>query len=256
MNRIDLAARSPASLPLHDLMCQARGIFLDWDGCVAIGNRVEPGATRLIARHADRVAILSNNSTHLPEDFAAILHSAGLSIPPERIVLAGVEAVRAAVARRPRRVLMFGSPRIRGFAHHEGLHLVREDPDLILLMRDTRFTFAKLERAANALHRGVPLLVANADRTHPGTDGRIVPETGALLAALAACAPAAAVTIVGKPGPTLFARACAVLGIARQDAVMIGDNAETDIRGAEDFGMRSLLIGGAGGVTLDALAGG
>jgi len=251
MNRPDDARESA----LRENGVDARdGIFLDWDGCVAIGNRVLPGARRLIERNPGRVAILSNNSTHLPDDFALLLRRAGIELPPERIILAGVETVRAAVARRPARVMMFASPRLRAFARGQGLALVREAPDLVVLMRDTRFTFARLERAANALHRGIPLIAANADRTHPGPDGQIVPETGALLAALVACAPDAAVTTVGKPGPLLFERACAVLGIDRDEAVMIGDNPETDIRGAENFGIRSVLVGGRSRLTLDDLA--
>lgn len=231
----------------------ADGIFLDWDGCVAIGNHVLPAARVLIERHVDRVVILSNNSTHLPEDLSMILARDGVVLPPEQIVLAGVEAVRHASAANAERVLMFASPRLRGFARSLGLELVREDPDLVLLMRDARFNYAKLERAANALQAGVPMIVANADRTHPGANGRLVPETGALLASLLSCAPDAEHMVVGKPGPMLFRRACEILGVASRNTVMIGDNPETDIKGAADFGIRSILVGGRSPIALDDL---
>jgi HAD superfamily hydrolase (TIGR01450 family) len=249
----NLKADAQASVDMENGLEGVDGIFLDWDGCVAIGNYVLPAARALIERHADRVVILSNNSTHLPEDLSTVLARDGVRLSPERIVLAGVEAVRNACAANAERVLMFASPRMRAFARGQGLDLVREDPDLVVLMRDARFGYAKLERAANALQAGVPMIVANADRTHPGTSGRLVPETGALLAALLACVPNAKRTIVGKPGPILFRRACAILGIAPRQAVMIGDNPETDIKGAIDFGIRSILVGGRSTVALDDL---
>jgi ribonucleotide monophosphatase NagD (HAD superfamily) len=48
--------------------------------------------------------------------------------------------------------------------------------------------------------------------------------------------------IVGKPERLLFERACAVLGIANTEALMIGDNSDTDIAGAKAFGIRSLQV--------------
>lgn len=239
----------------RQLINSAEAILLDWDGCVAVSNRVLPGARRLIARHAQRVAIISNNSSHLPEDFAHILADDGLAVPAERIFTAGVETIRVVAAYPRLRVLMLSAPKMRRLARELGLMLVREEPDVVLLMRDARFSYAKLERAANALRDGARLIVANADRTHPGPAGRLVPETGALLAALLACVGEQAdVEIIGKPGPLLFERACRSLGVEPRHAVMIGDNPETDGDGARRFGMQSIIVGRASGLSLDDLA--
>lgn len=229
----------------------AAAIFLDWDGCVMIGNTLIPAAKTLLERHADRIVILSNNSTHLPEDFTRILNQANVHIPPDRIILAGAEAVRLAMQTPEARTLLLGTTRIKAYARQMGLTLVRDEPDQILLTRDTRFTYAKLCRAGNALRRGAKLIVANVDSTHPGPDGHIVPETGAILAALLACVPTAPMVTVGKPGPLLFARACEVAGVAAHQAVMIGDNPQTDGKGATDYGVYPILIGPDAGLTLN-----
>lgn len=232
----------------------AEGVLMDWDGCVAVNNRVIIGAKRVIAQHCERVAILSNNSMHLPEDFAAILAENGLAVPVERIFLAGVETIRAVASRGPSRVMMFASVKMRRFARDLGITLVRDAPDIVLLMRDTRFTYAKLERAANAVRDGAKLVVANSDRTHPGLAGRLVPETGALLAALQTCVgDQVEPEIFGKPGPLLFERACQVLAITPQQAVMIGDNPETDGEGARRIGMPSIIVGAATGLLMEDL---
>jgi 4-nitrophenyl phosphatase len=216
-----------------------------------IGNKLIPGARTLLERHAGRIVILSNNSTHLPEDFTRILNQVDVQVPPERIILAGAEAVRLAMQNKDARILLLGSTRIKGYARQMGLRLVRDDPDHILLLRDTRFTYAKLCRAANALHSGAKLIAANVDTTHPGPDGHVVPETGAMLAALLACVPNVTMVTVGKPGPLLFSRACDVAGVAADQAVMIGDNPQTDGKGATDYGIHPILIGPNAGLTLD-----
>ena len=235
------------------LIAQARGILLDWDGCVAVDNRILPGARRFITQFRDRIAILTNNSSHLPEDIGALLAQDAIIFPTERIITAGVEAVRWALGESYGRTMLLGSQRMRGFAREQGLELVNEQAGLVLLMRDTRFTYRKLERAVNMIRDGARLAVANADRTHPGAGNRIVPETGALLAAIQACVPEASPMMIGKPAPLLFERACAVLGIAPREAVMVGDNPETDIAGAQAVGMASILIGGSERLSLGDL---
>jgi 4-nitrophenyl phosphatase len=233
----------------------AKGLLLDWDGCVAVNNRILAGASRLVLRYAERIAIISNNSTHLPADFAEILAQNGLSVPQERIFTAGMEAIRHVAASGAQRVLMIAAPKMRRLARDLGVQLVRDDPDTVLLMRDARFTYAKLERAANALQDGAKLIVANADRTHPGPGGRLVPETGALLAALRTCVGdmAPAPVIIGKPGPMLFECACRALAIRPYQAVMVGDNPETDGKGALELGIRPILVGGASPLRIEHL---
>jgi len=251
--RLSVARRQTfVEIPEQAALTDARGILLDWDGCVAVGANILPGARRLIAAKADRIAILSNNSTHLPEDIAGVLARERLTVTPERIILAGVETIRWAATQRSARVLLLAAPRLRAYARSRGLKLVRDDPDLVLLLRDTHLTYAKLERAVDAVAAGAPLVAANADRTHPGPGGRLIPETGALLAALTTCVPGVKPLTIGKPGPMLFEKACAALGVDPADAVMIGDNPETDGAGADALGMRSIIVDPASGDALDS----
>ncbi len=45
-----------------------------------------------------------------------------------------------------------------------------------------------------------------------------------------------------KPDPSIFQFACARLGVKPQEAVMIGDRVEKDIRGAKRAGLRAVLL--------------
>jgi len=232
---------------------QSEALLLDWDGCVAIGDKPDPLAIELMLERLDRVAIVSNNSTHLPEDFCQVLAKSGLTLPPSRVVLAGVEALKRALETGARRVMVVGDGRMKAYGRNHGLNIVQDEADLVVRLRDPRFSYARLERAANSLKAGARLIVANPDLTHPGCNGRIVPETGSLLAALTACVGDIEREIVGKPQPRLFDRACGALQASPENAVMIGDNPATDIAGAEAFGLGSILIGARSGLGFEDL---
>ncbi|MFN3522578.1 MAG: HAD-IIA family hydrolase [Phenylobacterium sp.] len=236
-------------------LSQAEGVLLDWDGCVALGDRPLPAALRLIRAHADRVAIVSNNSTHLPHMFAALLADAGAPIASERVILAGDEALKRAARAGSRRALVLGDSRMRAHAQSLGLNLVREEADLVVLLRDTRFSYARLERAVNSLTRGARLIVANPDGAHPGPNGRVTPETGALLAAILACVDPDGIEmeVIGKPAPGLFESACAVLGTGPGRAVMVGDNPHTDIAGARALGLGAIWVGERADLSIEDL---
>lgn len=239
------------------IVAEAKAVLLDWDGCVAFEDRLEPAALRLMQRNQEKVAIVSNNTSHLPEHFSEILAEQGLTLPPSRIFLAGAETLRRAAASGSTRTLLLGSARLKVRARKLGLNLVREEADLVVLLRDNRFSYGKLERAANSLRKGARLLVGNPDLSHPGLEGRIVPETGALLAALLACVGTedVATETVGKPEPDLFRRACGELGADPDRAVMIGDNPATDIAGAAALGLQGILIGPRSGLSFEDIAG-
>lgn len=248
--------RCDASLGFGEAPLRPRALLVDWDGCLAIGNRLQPGAASLLSCWQGRVVIVSNNSTHLPHQIARILDDAGLVIPADRILLAGYETIRIAAESSWRRAMILGDPRLRAAARALGISVAREAPEVVVLLRDTRFTFRQLERAANAILRGAALLVSNADLNHPGPGGEVVPETGALLAALLAATGKRPLDyqLVGKPSPRLFMRACDLLDIPPEDALMIGDNPDTDVAGAAAVGMPCVTIGGAAGRTLESVA--
>jgi 4-nitrophenyl phosphatase len=237
---------------------RSRAVFLDWDGCVSQDGALLPGAARFLNHVGDRTWILSNNSTDIPQAFVDLLANGGVRIGPERILLAGEYAVALVAARSPESAVhMVAGARMKALARRRGLILdaVGDSAEVVLLLRDTRFSYARLNRAVAALRRGAQLVVANTDRTHPSGHG-VVPETGALLAAIAACVDLSKVDveIVGKPSPLMFDHALKLAGVTPDEAIMIGDNPETDVAGAERMGIPAICLSPADGITLAALA--
>lgn len=234
--------RFDAELAVH-AADDIRGWLIDLDGTLVCGGRAMPGAGAFLGAWAGRFAVVSNDAEHTPAELATGLRRMGLDVPASRIVLAGATALDDVAARQPgARVLMLASDSLVRHARERGLSPVRTRPELVFLGRDRCFSYKRLALAANAVRAGAGLVVANPDLVHPGPGGMIVPETGALLAALLACTGPVNYRVVGKPEPALFAAGLALLDLPRRAVAMLGDNPRTDGEGARRFGLRYVEI--------------
>lgn len=246
----------PGGLPGGDPLAQARHLLLDLDGTLVRQNEAVDGAAELLERFAGRFAIVSNNSTHTPQGLSLRLRRLGLRVPPERIVLAGERAASLLARQQPgARVMVVGSVALQRHARALGLQLVAAQAEVVLLALDLRFSHARLTAVANELLRGARLLVANTDATHPGLRGRVVPETGALLAAVTCASGVQPWRIVGKPEPLLFEEGLRRLGAAPASTLVVGDNPATDAAGAARLGLACVLVGDAPGALATSVAG-
>jgi ribonucleotide monophosphatase NagD (HAD superfamily) len=73
------------------------------------------------------------------------------------------------------------------------------------------------------------------------TDEGLSLDTGALLLGLEQAADAEA-TIVGKPSAAFFAAALRAAGVSADQAVMVGDDLEADVLGAQAAGITGVLV--------------
>ncbi|GEM_PF-2219948 len=230
-------------VPHNDDLRTTDHLILDLDGTVLRGASPTEGAHDFLRAFADRFVLLSNNSRDTSRSLSARLGRLGLDIPAGRIVLAGEEAVAFVARQYPgARCLVATSPSLRHHARRLGLVPVSEAADVVLLGRDTRWSYARLALLANEVQRGAVLVAANPDMTHPASDGSLVPETGALLAAIEAAAGVGARHVMGKPGVDLFRAALDRLAADPAQVIVIGDNPLTDRAGAQALGLRSLIV--------------
>lgn len=224
-------------------LCQARAVLFDLDGTLMSSGQVIDGAHEVLSTCAGRAMIVTNNSSDTAESLSASLADAGISMPPSRIVLAGVEAIRTIASRWPgASVMLLANPRMAQVAREMGLTIAHSQPDVVLTCRMTDFSYAVLSAAANAVRHGASFVVANPDFNHPGPHGDIIPETGSIAAAVAAASGRTPDLVLGKPETAFFSSALNRLGLTPQDVVMVGDNPQTDGLGALRLGMPHIIL--------------
>ncbi|OZI63080.1 HAD-IIA family hydrolase [Bordetella genomosp. 11] len=226
-------------------------LILDLDGTLMREREPVPGAADLLRAYHDRYVVVSNNSTHTAGQMARRLRSVGLRVEPDRLVLAGEMTIRYLREHHPdARVMLCASVGLRRYATQSGCRLVHDEADIVVLALDKRFNYAALERVTRQLAHGARLVVSNTDASHPGPEGCIVPETGALMQAVVSSSGRQPMHVVGKPGPAMFEEGLRRLGRSRDEVLVIGDNPDTDALGAVRAGLRYLLVGD--GVHADA----
>jgi len=95
-------------------------------------------------------------------------------------------------------------------------------------------------RLTEGATRGLPMLCANPDKTVVQNGDRLI-CAGALAERYISLG--GAVVHIGKPHGLVFHRCAEMLGITRPEKIlMVGDNLETDVLGANRIGYHSLLI--------------
>jgi HAD superfamily hydrolase (TIGR01450 family) len=226
-----------------------KAFLFDLDGCIYFGNTPAEGAAELLQRlKADGglCFFVTNNSTHRAREIADRMTAMGLPVQAEQVVPVTELAGRYILDRFGKSsVKVIGSESLCAAVAETGHRLIAYDaderPDVVLIGRDVAFTYDKLRRIAAEAVRGAHVLSANPDAHHLGSGGEIVPETGALAAAVEAMI-GRTLPYIGKPGPFPFQFIMAQYGLRPQDCVMVGDNPSTDILGGKNAGLRTIWI--------------
>lgn len=233
--------------------------FFDLDGTLYFRDELAPGAGELLEKLRSigkKIGFITNNSRETADEIAQKLGAMGISAAPNEILCGtdaagqyvldhyGVKTVKAVGSESLERA-------IAGFGHRVLPLFSPERADVIVLGRDTGFTFDKLQKIAIEEGKGTRLLATNSDRFHPGPGGIRIPETGALAQAVEAVT-GKPIPSIGKPETFMLQLGMRRYGADAHCCVMVGDNLDTDIAGGVRAGMSTVWIQSGGmGQTLE-----
>jgi HAD superfamily hydrolase (TIGR01450 family) len=223
--------------------------LFDLDGCLRYGLEPAPGATLLLQRLRSRgksIMVLTNTSAKGAEGLSEELRGIGLEVPPAEIQTtfdAAGEYLRYRFG--PTTVLCIGTPALHERLRREGhqvLPLARcREAKAVVVGRDQEFNIDRMVAAAKAIDEGAAFIALNRDVRLPIEGGDYTAAAGPMVAAIGTLAYKEP-EVLGKPSPAFFELALRRLGVAPQEAVMIGDNVETDIKGGKAAGLFTILI--------------
>ncbi|WP_158967101.1 HAD hydrolase-like protein [Chachezhania sediminis] len=218
-------------------------VLCDLDGCLMSEGRAFADAADFVATCGARLWIVSNQSDSTAADLSLRLADHGLTVPANRILLAGeVTLTHLIRTQNIRRLKLFAAEPLHRMAQVAGVDLAPAQADAVLICRHASVNVDTMGTILAQVADGAALWAANEDMSHPGHDGRPVAETGALLAALQAIRPGLEWQSLGKPHPAMLTLALEQAGLGPRDAVFVGDNARTDGRAAAAAGIRFMHI--------------
>ncbi|WP_395366486.1 TIGR01458 family HAD-type hydrolase [Streptomyces sp. YH02] len=226
-------------------MERIRAVLVDIDGVLTVSWKALPGAVPAMEQLRGaglRVALVTNNTSRTRAAIAARL--AGLGFPVEAGDVLTAPAATAAYLREHfpgARCLLLNSGDVR--EDLPGVTLVEEDADadvVVLGGAGTEFGYEALNRVFRHLQRGARLVSMHRN-LYWRTEGGLDLDTGAFLEGLEKAARTEA-EVTGKPAPAFFASALAHLDADASEALMIGDDIESDVLAAQRSGITGVLV--------------
>jgi HAD superfamily hydrolase (TIGR01458 family) len=235
----------------HAIACSGmdgvRGLLVDIDGVLTVSWKPLGGAVAALraVRNAGLPFVLLTNTTSRTRDrIAGTLADAGFPVGPQDVLTAPAAAAAHLREHRPgaRCLLLNSGDDIT--ADLAGVRLVSgpdADPDVVLVGgAGPEFGYRELNDAFGHLQRGAELFAMHRNLYWRTEDGLQL-DTGAFLLGLERAAGVEAV-VLGKPAGAFFAAALRTLGVSAEQVLMVGDDLEADVLGAQGHGVAGVLV--------------
>lgn len=220
------------------------GFLLDMDGVIYRGSRLVPGASDFITRlrnHGIPFRFLTNNSQRARRDVALKLRRLGIEASENEVFTCAMATARFLASQKPDgTAYVIGEHGLAAALHRNGLTVVDDDADFVVVGEGRTLTFEMIERGVRLVEKGARLIATNIDPSCP-TDQGIRPGCGAIVAMIERATGVQAFS-VGKPSPIMMRVARKEMGLRTDEVIMVGDTMETDILGAVQMGYRSVLV--------------
>lgn len=218
------------------------GVLLDLEGVLYQDGRPIDGAGDAVAGLREKglaIRFLTNTTTRPRGDILATMAAMGFEATADDIFSPAMAAGRFLEAAGVSRIHLAAPPGLaEDFA---GFTLVEDDPEAVVI-GDLHGDFSW--RRVNGLYamlRGGARLVALHKNRYCKRGDDLALDLGPFVAALEYAA-AMEADVMGKPSPAFFAMALASLGLDAGGVVMVGDDIEADIGGAQGAGLRAVQV--------------
>lgn len=220
--------------------------LLDLDGVVYIGAHAVPGAAAHLGAAASagmHLAYVTNNAARPPRDVAAHLRRLGVPAQDADVVTSAQAAARMLAERLPAgaRVFVIGGTGLLEALEEEGLVGVQDpdtDPVAVVSGYFPDLTWRTVSDGAILVRAGLPWVASNLDLSVPTPRGH-GPGNGVLVEVVSRFT-GRVPDVAGKPLPPLFEETLRRVGGERP--LVVGDRLDTDIEGARNAGLDSLLV--------------
>lgn len=223
-------------------MSQFQAVIFDIDGVLEFQGRPYPGAVELVnslREHGIRLCFLTNSTLKSRRSAAERLQKKGFSVSETEVITASSATADYLHHHKPRSIWVLldreGQDEFAGFPRDE------ENPEYIVVGdHRSQANFDTLNRALRCLLRGAKLVAMQSELLDTSMgEAELNVGAWALMLEMASGVPAVS---IGKPNPYAFELAVRQLGVERDHILMVGDRVETDILGAQLFGIRSALV--------------
>lgn len=224
---------------------KAKGYLFDLDGTMYNGTEPVKEAVDFVNRlQAESIPYLfvTNNASMTAEAVAEKLRGMGVHSDAKHVLTSAMATGRYIADLSPKaRVYAIGETGLIDALEREGLDVVAtEAADYVVIGLDRQITYEKLAVGALAIRAGARFISTNGDIAIP-TERGFLPGNGALTSVLRVTTEKEPF-FIGKPEPVMVDIATEMIGLSKEDVIMVGDNYHTDILFGINGGIRTMHV--------------
>jgi len=220
------------------------GFIIDMDGVIYHGNRLLPGVSdfvKWLEESEKKYLFLTNSSERTPKELHEKLKRLGINAGEEHFYTSALATASFLSNQMPNgSAYIIGDAGLINALYSVGYSVNNVNPDYVVVGDTHGYNFEKIELAVNLILNGAKLIGTNPDVSGPVESG-ITPSTKALVAPIEIASGKKAY-YVGKPNPLMMRIALKKLGVRREDAIVIGDRMDTDVRCGLESEIDTLLV--------------
>jgi len=220
-------------------MQDIKGLLFDIGGVLYISNTPIAGAVHTIAtlQASFPIRFLTNTTRRTPARIRHKLTQMGFSLKEEELFTA-LDATKAYIASQKGSVYTLMTDEATGFfARFES-----DKPDFVVIGDAyTNFEYHRLNTAFRHLLNGATLIAAAKNKYFKDEDNLLSLDAGGFIEALEFAAQTQA-KCIGKPSKDFFHLAVDSMHLEPNEVLMIGDDILSDIKGAQDAGLKTALV--------------
>ncbi|CRI74626.1 Uncharacterized hydrolase yutF [Chlamydia trachomatis] len=184
---------------------------------------------------------VTNNSSRTPAQVADKLRSIGISTEDDQVFTTSMATANyIAEQKKGASVYVVGEEGIIEALKEKGMKLVEEHPDYLVMGIDRGVNYEKLSKACLAVRNGAVFISTNGDIAIPTEQG-LLPGNGSLTSVVSVSTQVQPI-FIGKPESVIVEQALRVLGVPKEETIMVGDNYDTDILAGINAGIDTLLV--------------
>ena len=223
-----------------------KGYLIDLDGTMFNGTEVIDGAVNFVDRLNESgipYLFLTNNATRHPDEILKKFETMGFQTTVNHIYTsaAAMKSYLKQEFKEPSVYLVGTESFKNSLTEDGGVVISNTSPDAVVMGLDTSITFDKIITACRLIQEGARFLATNPD-IKIKTDFGFSPGNGSFVKLVSEVTGVEPV-ITGKPNRYILDGALARLNLLPGEAVMIGDNYDTDILTGINGGMDTIHVG-------------
>jgi HAD superfamily hydrolase (TIGR01458 family) len=224
-------------------MTAIRGVLLDIDGVLHISMQPIAGAAQTLSwleQQGYATYFVSNTTVMARATLAQRLQQIGLPVAADHLITAPAAAASYIRQNYPgkRCWLLTKGDTAQDF---DGIELVETRADVVVIGgAEDLLSYQVMNAAFRMLMEGATLLALHKNMYWKTTDGLQL-DSGPYVRALEVATGKDAL-VLGKPARAFFEQALTAIGCSARQSIMVGDDIENDIGGAQQAGLRGILV--------------